>query len=319
MKRYRGTILRLTITIIGLALAAYQIDFRQMGRLLLEASWVWVFAGFMLSNLSMVVRAYRWQVLLEGAGAAGLRFGRLVELYFVGNFFNAFLPSGFGGDVVRAVEVTRDIPADVATGSVFLDRLTGLMALFAMGLAAFPFRPADFPQALGLGVVLLSVVGLAGGFLVLDGRLIRRLGRLPLAARLPRALSPVGEGPLARFFAAVDGCGWPAIWKAFGVSAVFNLLLVGWWMMATYAVNQPASYGYNLLIVPTLSVSQLVPTVGGLGVREMIAPTLYSGAGLSAASAVSVSLLVFIMLRLTGFLGVPLYLYAIWRDQPAAS
>ena len=66
MKKYRGTILRLTITMIGLALAAYQIDFRQMGRLLFEASWVWVFAGFMLSNLSMVVRAYRLRAALIG-------------------------------------------------------------------------------------------------------------------------------------------------------------------------------------------------------------------------------------------------------------
>ncbi len=89
--------------------------------------------------------------------------------------------------------------------------------------------------------------------------------------------------------------------------------------MATYAVGEPVSYFYNLLVVPIFGVALLVPTIGGLGVREMIAPILFQGASLSGATAVSVSLLVFIMLRLSGLLGAPLYLFTIWRDQRSVS
>ena len=42
------------------------------------------------------------------------------HLYFVGNFFNAFLPSGFGGDVVRIIEIAEDVPGDVAVGTVIV-------------------------------------------------------------------------------------------------------------------------------------------------------------------------------------------------------
>ena len=67
---------------------------------------------------------------------ADVPFKRLVELYFVGGFFNVFLPSGFGGDVVRILELAQDVPAGLAAGTVIIDRLTGLMMLFALALLA---------------------------------------------------------------------------------------------------------------------------------------------------------------------------------------
>ena len=141
MKKYLGTILRVGITVIGLIWAYRSIDFAVLWELLLQANLRWVFAGYILVALSMPLRAWRWWELLKGVGISQIRFRELVQLYFVGSFFNAFLPSGFGGDVVRVVEVSQEIPADVATGTVFLDRFTGLLVLFVIGLIGLPFRP----------------------------------------------------------------------------------------------------------------------------------------------------------------------------------
>jgi uncharacterized membrane protein YbhN (UPF0104 family) len=108
-----------------------------------------VLVGFLLFNLSLVVRAYRWLLLLRGIGDT-IRFQRLVSLYFAANFFNSVLPSGFSGDVVRAVEAAQDVPARTAAGTVLVDRATGLLALFLIGLSALPFRPDNFPNRLAL-------------------------------------------------------------------------------------------------------------------------------------------------------------------------
>ncbi len=48
----------------------------------------------------ILLRSARWHALLKAVGAR-VSFGRAVYLYFVGAFFNTFLPTGFGGDVVR--------------------------------------------------------------------------------------------------------------------------------------------------------------------------------------------------------------------------
>ena len=314
MKQYLGTILRLGITVLGLYFAAQQIDFDELWPTLVNSRWDWIFAGFMLVNISMFVRAWRWSVLLQGLGLT-VKFGRLVELYFVGNFFNAFLPSGFGGDVVRVVEVAQDVPVNVASGTVFLDRFTGLLVLFAMGLIALPLRPPEFPDSWAQIIAVACVLGLVGGAILLDGRLVRWFSGTPLGRFLPKALSPVGDGALAKFLAAVSGCGLKAVSQAIGISMFFNVFLVGWWTAATYALDSPVPVSYNLLVVPIQAVALLVPSIGGLGVRETLSPALYAGAGLDATTAVSVSVLVFVMLRLSGLLGAPVYLYTIFKRK----
>lgn len=306
----RATFLRLTITLIGLWLAYRSLDLTALTQLLSQADGWWVAAGFALINLSLVLRAGRWLVLLRGAGVHHLTFGRLVELYFVGNFFNAFLPSGFGGDAVRVVEVAQEIPADVATGSVFLDRFTGLLVLFMMGLVALPGRPAAFLPEWTLIITLVCVGGLVGGFVLLNPTLMGWLGRY-----LPRPVSPTGDGPVGKFMQAVLRCGWPAIAQALGLSLLFNLLLVAWWTSATYALHTPVSFLYNTLVIPILAIALMVPSIGGLGVRELLAASLFAGAGLEAHTAVAVCLLEFFMMRLSGLLGAPLYLRTIWGKK----
>ncbi|MGB0383686.1 MAG: lysylphosphatidylglycerol synthase transmembrane domain-containing protein [Ardenticatenaceae bacterium] len=309
MPKHIGSLLRIGVTLFGLALAATQINPTEMVAILANTHWFWVLATFMLVNLSLVVRAYRWFLLLRGVNRS-VSFGRLVELYFVGNFFNAFLPSGFGGDVVRVVEVAQEVPANVATGTVLVDRLSGLFMLFVMALLAIPFRPESFPTTLTWLISLTCIAGLVGLAVFFDGRLIQRFGKW-----LPHKLSPVGDGPIAQVMLAVQQCGRQAIWGALAVSTLFNLMLVAWWTTASYALTYQVDYSYNLLVVPILSIALLIPSVGGLGVRETLAPMLFVSAGLTAESAVALSLLVFIILRLSSLVGAPIYLWSALRGR----
>ena len=125
MRKYATNLLKIGVTILGLYLVLREVDLAAIVETLRRANLWWVLATFLLMNASLVLRAFRWLLLLRGVGAS-VRFGRLVELYFVGNFFNMFLLSGFGGDVVRVLEVARDVPGSEATGTVILDRFTWL-------------------------------------------------------------------------------------------------------------------------------------------------------------------------------------------------
>jgi uncharacterized membrane protein YbhN (UPF0104 family) len=298
---------------LGLGYVLLNVPLDDIGEALIGVRWSWLLVSFLIFTASLVLRAYRWLLLLRGLGVP-IRFGRLVELYFVGNFFNAFLPSGFGGDAVRVVEIARDVPANVAAGTVIVDRLTGLLMLFVMALLALPFRPADFPQELLWLVVGVSVAGLVGGFVLLEGSVIRRFGRW-----LPAKLSPVGDGPIAKLLEAVQGCGWRAIGGALVISILFNLLLVISWAVTGLAIGLAISYAYYLLVVPILSVALLVPSVSGLGVREYLAPLLFAGAGVEAGQAVALSLLVFAVMRVGSLLGAPIYILSTLRQNRSVS
>lgn len=114
---------------------------------------------------------------------------------------------------------------------------------------------------------------------------------------------------------AVDECGWRAVGGAMLVSLIFNLLQAAWWTTTSHSLGLSVPFGYMLLVVPLLSLAMLVPSIGGLGVREFLAPVLFSGAGLSAEEAIALTLLVFALERLSGLLGGPVYINATLRDR----
>lgn len=308
MRKRLSNLLKISVTVLGLVIVLQQVDFNEIWNTLAHARIGWVLAGFALVNVSLAVRAYRWLLLLHSLGVK-LKLSRLVELYFVGQFFNAFLPSGFGGDVVRVLEVARDTPAATATGTVFLDRSAGLIVLFLMALVAAPARPATFPAAFTSIIVIGAILGVAVGLILLEGRLLVRF-----SAWLPGPLSPLGDTHLAQLLRAVRQCGRRAIWGALAVSALFNLILAAWWWTSGLALGQQVPFSYYVLVMPILSVPLLIPSIGGLGPRELLAPTLFAVVGMTAEAAVSLSFLVFVINRLSGLMGAPVYIYATIRD-----
>lgn len=314
MRRHLGTLLKVGITLFGLVYVLLRFDAGAVADVVVGVDWGWLAVALLLLVLGLAVRAYRWLLLLRGLGVpVSLR--RLTTIYFVGNFFNAFLPSGFGGDVMRVVEAARDVPVAVATGTVIVDRLTGLLMLFVMALLALPFRPPGFPPLWLWAIAGVSAAGLGAGAVLLDGRLIRRFG-----GWLPGKLSPVGDGPIAQVLAAVQGSGWPAVRGALLVSLIFNLMLVGWWAATGQALGLPLTLSHYLLAAPIMSIALLLPSISGLGVREALAPSLFAIGGVTPEEAISLTFLVFVVTRVSSLMGGPVYLASLWgqrRDEDA--
>ncbi len=309
LRRHFSSILKITVSLVGLAIVLSRIPAGQIRDELVIVSWPWLIVTFLLVTASLFLRAYRWMLLLNGL-KANIGYARLVELYFVGNFFNAFLPSGFGGDAVRILETARNVPTNIAAGTVVVDRMTGLLTLFVMALVALPFRPEQFPDVLALVVAFVSISGLLAGFILFEGSFLRRFG-----GWLPAVISPTGNGPIAKFLDAVQGCGWRAIGGAFGVSIIFNAMLIAWWTTAALALGFSIPITYMILVVPILSVALLMPSISGLGVREILAGQLFKGAGLNEAEAVALSLLVWLVMHAVSLTGAPIYIAATIREN----
>lgn len=313
MRRLLSTFVRLAVTLAGLAYVLSHIAWQDVARSLAQANAGWLALAVGLVTASLALRTVRWQALLHGLGVQ-TSYGRLLRLYFIGNFFNSFLPSGFGGDVVRAVEAWRAMPPDIAAGTVIMDRLSGLMMLFVMALAALPFRPAGLPERVALTLLILGGSGLLGGILLWRGHWLQRAVEIIAGWPIP-GLGALLRRTLQPLLRAIQSCGGQAVARALGVSLLFNLMLVGWWWCAARALGLSVSATYLLLATPLLSLALLAPSISGLGVRESVAPLLLMGAGISAEAAVALSLTEFVLLRLVSLLGAPVYLLG---RQPAA-
>jgi hypothetical protein len=277
--------LRIAVSVSALAFLFWKVvSPDETLEVLRRADLRYLLAAYLLFVLSLVIRAYRWIVLLRGLEST-IPFGRLVHLYFVGQFFSSFLPTQFGGDVMRALALSEDTDASAAVGTVLLDRMTGLLVLFAMGLLALPFLAGQMESWLVLLLLIVASAGLILGTLILEGRVLRRL-----TGWLPKAVSLTGQGALAETYAAVTGCGWRAVSRAFLVSAGFNLvnILINW--LCGRAVGMGVGPGYFFAVTPILSMSGMIPSIGGWGVREAVSTALFTPLSVDSNVAVALGL-----------------------------
>jgi uncharacterized membrane protein YbhN (UPF0104 family) len=311
-----GNLLKVLVSVGALSWVLSQIPFGEVLDAVRGANGWLLGLGYLMFLLSLFVRAGRWLVLLRGLGSR-VAFWRLVELYFVGSFFNAFLPSGFGGDIVRAAEVTREVEGGTAVGTVLVDRLSGLMVLFAMALAVLPLSAESLPPEIVWPLAVVALVGLVVSGVLLHGGLLRRVSPFlerVLPARVAALVAPAGDGPVGRVLSAVTGCGWRAIALALAASLVFNSMLVGWWAVCGLALGLQLSLVAYVTFIPVLSLALMVPSIGGLGVREGVAPLLFGAVGVAEPRAVALSLVVWVLNRGTGIVGGVVYLATSLRD-----
>ncbi|MEA3345648.1 MAG: lysylphosphatidylglycerol synthase transmembrane domain-containing protein [Chloroflexota bacterium] len=258
-------------------------------------------ATFLLFMLGILVRAYRWQGLLE---AVQLRspLRRLVVLYLVGSFFNTFMPTGVGGDVIRVYELARDSKrTPESVGTVFVDRLSGLLVLFGLALVALPFSSRLITTELRL-----AILAIAGGGILAAWLLFQRswaewvLRKFPLGDRL--------RGKVMELYRAVHICGTGAIGRALGVSLLFNLLLIAIVVLLALGLDIQVSLWYFPLFVPLISFSLVLPiSISGLGVRETAFVLLFGQAGVEQPKALALSLAFYGLTIATGLVGGALY------------
>jgi uncharacterized protein (TIRG00374 family) len=295
-------VLRVLISVGALGFLLWKIGLGETWEVLRVADLRLLAVAFILYLLSLVIRAWRWAVLLQ-ALELHVPFGRLVHLYFVGQFFSTFLPSGFGGDVVRALELTQDTPTPAAVGTVFVDRMTGLLVLLVMGLGALPFSASRLTPWLIWLLIAVAGAGLLAGALLLEGRLLRRI-----TAWLPGPLSLTGSGLLGRIYAAISGCGRRAVGQALAISLLFNLINVLINFLCGRAVGINLGPGYFLITAPLIAISLMIPiSVGGVGVRDWVVVALFEPAGVSGNTAAGMSLSLYAVSAAAGLVGGLLY------------
>ncbi len=301
------TLLKIAVTLFGLLFVLWQVPFSQIVSELQQARLSGLGVAVGLIVVGLMIRAVRWLVLLRGVGGE-VGFGRLLQLYFIGAFFNGFLPSGFGGDAMRILELSQDVPQATAAGTVLVDRISGLVALFVLAIGVLVITPTVFPADFAQQIGVVSVAGLLAGTVALGGwRLVPAIEKL--VGMLPNFLGR----PINKLLAALRKLSLSTILKAILISFLFNLTLIAMWQAVGWALRYDISFFYLMGIVPILSIALLVPSVGGLGVREAIAPLLLMGAGLTTAEAVTLSLTVAVVQRVAELSGAFVYLHATWQ------
>jgi uncharacterized membrane protein YbhN (UPF0104 family) len=300
----RGWVFNILKVLVSASLLAYilmtQVNVDQLATILFSSRGSYLVAAAILMIMGTGLRAVRWQALLRPLNIqVPLRL--LVYWFFVGAFFNLFLPTGMGGDAVKMAKLgqyTGRHPE--AIGTTLVDRATGLWVLFVLALLALPFSYHLLPPKWIVSTAAIAAGGVVGGLLVMATPLLPWLGS---RFHLP------GQAKLDRFYGSVSKLGFRALGEACLISLAFDLLLILYnvWIAASLKVDQPL--GIFLLFTPLISFSLALPiSIGGLGVREQTYLTLFAVVGIPGPIAVAMSLLNYLLTNVVvGAIGGGLY------------
>lgn len=262
-----------------------------------------VFLGCLgLYALGYLISTIRWQRLLLAEGIR-LPFWRLTLVYFEGAFFNLFLPTLVGGDIVRGYaiyKITRGHDASIA--SILVDRLSGFAAMIALALGALALaygRIRD-PQVAVMILAVAAAFGLTIAVLLHDRVKERASGLLRLVglARFQAKLQGLVDA-LHRY----RGHHW-ALWQAVLLSTVLQALIIVTYYLIGAGLNLGVPIAYFFLYVPLITVVAMLPvSVAGLGVREGGAVYFFAKVGVDAATALTMSLAWFSLTLVVSSLG----------------
>jgi len=310
-RRRGGFWLRLAISLLFMLWVIRKVEWRQFEHTIREVDPV--FLGLSLAIMPFLVAVSAWKTrVLMAARQHSISLPECMRLYLVGLFFNNFLPTNVGGDVVRALMLGRRTGHMAeALACVFVERLTGLTTLAGMVLTAGLLAPAEVADAQVRG----SVAAFLAAYLLLlwvifDGR-FRRLTRARQHVKLVAKIARFQDA-VQTFHGHRAAMGWCMLLSvAFYLLAALNI----YWSARTFRAE--LSYLQAFLVTPVVSVVSMFPSLGGIGLAEWAYLFGLGRFGVSPSAALSTALLIRTKAVLLSLLGAWGYVVHGRRAHPA--
>ena len=252
--------------------------------------------------VSSLIGSWLWARLMRAQGVA-IPYPTAASYYFVGLFFNNFLPSNIGGDIARISDASKhaDRMSSVFSATL-MERLIGVVSIGFLAVVASA-------AALGrlhlvaiwwatLAVFLLAVAFFASifhrGILEIFERPFRAIGAKKVERAMTRLMDDMhGFRSQGRVLTSVFVAS-----TLVQISRIYVHYLVG------LALGVRIPLAYYFMFVPVLAALISLPiSLNGIGVREGAAVVLFQLAGLSREQSFSIPFLTYVISVTISLLG----------------
>lgn len=264
-------LLKIAVSVACLWYVSGKIDFAKAGAALQNANWFYLFLALISFVVSKLIAALRLNIYFRNINIH-LPERQNIKLYWLGMFYNLFLPGSIGGDAYKVILLTKKykIPYKKTTTAVLLDRFSGLLGL-ALILAVY-----------GLIVLrndLYITVIVAGAMLAV----------LALYFIIKFWLKDFTKS----FFPTL----------LLGTLVQASQVVCAYLIMASLGI--PAHTTQYIFIFLVSSVVAVLPlTIGGLGAREVVFLEGSKYFGLAQETSVVISLLFYLITLVTSAIGL---------------
>ena len=283
-------LVRLGVSAALLYLVLRSIDLTAFAQRVTSMNPAWLALALIVYAAQQMIGVWRWDRLLRAQHVEVAK-NKLAESIWVSMFFNNFLPSNIGGDVVR---ITDTAPAagskTLATTVVLVDRALGLTALLVVAaVGAFVawltgmYVPGSRWLWLACGGLVASAIFVIAmpefvSHLLAPVRALNKPWVTKRAQRLEEAVMRFGKAP-------------GVLAGAFGAAIVVQITIVAFYLLTAKGLSVPLPLLLGAVLIPVSLAVQMAPiSINGFGVREAVFAFFFRRFGLPAEAAVALSL-----------------------------
>jgi uncharacterized membrane protein YbhN (UPF0104 family) len=283
LNRVLKLLLKIAVTILCFWYISKKIDFATAKKAFFQANWSWLLLAVLLLMVSKLFSAFRLNIYFRNI-RIHLPEWKNIKLYWLGMFYNLFLPGSISGDAYKVVLLKRkyNAPYKKTSAAVLLDRFSGLVALGLImsiyGIVVFENTLYDTILICG-AVAAVVVLYLVIRFFFTDF--------------------------LVGFWATFV---WGFFVQAIQVACIYCILL-----SLRLPINQP-QWVFIFLIAAVVAVFP-ISLGGGLGTRELMFVEGAKYFHLDAQIALVISLLFYLSTVIASLWGVFFVLYDPLKDE----
>ena len=325
LRKIIGGLLRAGICVGLLLYLLSRIDRGSLGTVfsLSLTHWPWVALGVGMTFAGLVIGALRWKIILD-AQHLSLPLWRVVQIFFIGQFFNAFMLGACGGDMARAYLVMRETSShkpEVAA-SVFLDRAIGLFVLIVfccvMIVCRIPlFLDHEGARAPGLLMLVFLGASILAIFALFQRNVFEHWAIFKALENRTR-IGPLIRRAYDTFYFYQRSS------QTMRTTFLLSLLNLVFLTLACWALGQSIQIQAGLLdyftLFPIITVIAAAPlTPGSLGVREGLFVAMFQAIGVEGSQSILLSLLIYGAGTFWSLFGGLLFMLSPSRPLPAAA
>jgi uncharacterized protein (TIRG00374 family) len=299
LKKHRTLLRIVTVGVLAALMLLLKIDLRETLAILMGANLWWIALSVFGFVPFLVVKAWRWQVVLRDLGVP-IPFGEAMRLYALGVGAGMLTPGNVGDAIKVAYFRERGFSQSVI--SIVLDRVWDVLILLLLaGSGIFMFSQIALSQWLMLAV-------LAGGTVALLLITVHPRTQHWLFQQVLRLRKNKSEG---QTFAPVTLTPRQVLVQ-FGISVLATLVVYARLFLAASALGiflAPLPFVASMSLVSIVQLFAVIP--GGVGTREALLLLLAPALGITAAQALALSAVLFLLQLVNGIVG-----FAVWILQP---
>lgn len=213
-------------------------------------------------------------------------FTESVSLTFIGYFFNNFLPTSIGGDLVKAYYLSHKTDNKAGSfASILVDRIIGMVTMIFMAfIALFFVKEGVVDNTIKYIVYFITLGSLIAIIFMTNERLAKKFSFLLFFVR------PI-EAKLKGLYAVIHNYKYQKslLWKSFLISFFSQILFFISLGIVALSIGARIPAKDLFIKVPIISMMSLLPSINGLGIREGSTVALFTPLiGVDRAFAVSI-------------------------------